>query len=89
MYIYTNAHLHTNIISLSLECRTRAPAPRVPPHSHPAAVVSAPVEEEKQVTHTNTQQEQHNTRHDKNNTTNDHTKKTVSSLHNDRRRVCE
>ena len=30
--------------------------------------------EEKQVTHTNTQQEQHNTRHDKNTTTNDHTK---------------
>jgi len=32
------------------------------------------VYEEKQVTHTNTQQEQHNPRHDKNNITNDHTK---------------
>jgi len=44
-----------------------------------------PVCEKKQVTHTNTQHEQHNTRHDKNNTTNDHTKNQSPELNNDRK----
>jgi len=39
----------------------------------------------KQVTHTNTQLEQHNTRQDKNNTRNDHTKNHPPPLNNDRR----
>jgi len=40
----------------------------------------------KQVTHTNTQHEQHKTRHDKNNTTNDSTKNhPPPALNNDRR----
>jgi len=43
------------------------------------------LKEEKQVTHTNTQHEQQNTRQDKTNTTNNHTKNHRPALHNDRR----
>jgi len=39
---------------------------RATSHTHPASPM---VKEEKQITHTNTRQEQHHTTHDKNNTT--------------------